>query len=51
MRKPAIEGTAVGLIGHEREVLRSTFWCSILLALGLSVLAYGQAYWLKWMIP
>ena len=47
----AVGVTTVGLIGKEGEVLRSTFWYSILLALGLSVLAFAQAYWLKWMIP
>jgi lactate permease len=47
----AVGVTTVGLIGHEGEVLRSTFWYSILLALSLSLLAFAQAYWLKWMIP
>ncbi|HVA00529.1 MAG TPA: L-lactate permease [Terriglobia bacterium] len=47
----AVGVTTVGLIGHEGEVLRSTFWYSVMLALGLSVLAFAQAYWLKWMIP
>ncbi len=47
----AVGVTTVGLIGHEGEVLRSTFWYSILMALGLSILAFAQAYWLKWMIP
>ncbi len=47
----AVGVTTVGLIGKEGEVLRSTIWYSILLALGLSVLAFAQAYWLKWMIP
>ena len=47
----AVGVTTVGLVGHEGEVLRTTFWYSILLALGLSVLAFAQAYWLKWMIP
>jgi lactate permease len=47
----AVGVTTVGLVGHEGEVLRTTFWHSILLALGISVLAFAQAYWLKWMIP
>lgn len=47
----AVGVTTVGLTGHEGEVLRSTFWHSILLALGLSALAFAQAYVLKWMIP
>jgi len=47
----AVGVTTVGLVGHEGEVLRTTFWHSILLAAGLSVLAFAQAYWLKWMTP
>ncbi len=47
----AVGVTTVGLVGQEGEVLRSTFWHSILLALGLSVLAFAQAYFLPWMIP
>ena len=43
--------TTVGLTGQEGDVLRTTFWHSIVLALGLSLLAFAQAYWLKWMIP
>ncbi len=47
----AVGVTTVGLVGQEGEVLRSTFWHSLILALGLSTLAFAQAYWLKWMIP
>ena len=47
----AVGVTTVGLVGHEGESLRATFWHSILLAAGLSVLAFAQAYWLKWMTP
>ncbi len=47
----AVGVTTVGLIGQEGQVLRSTFWHSIVLAGGLSVLAFAQAYWLKWMVP
>jgi lactate permease len=47
----AVGVTTVGLIGQEGDVLRSTFWHSILLALGLSLLAFAQAYGLKWMVP
>ena len=43
--------TTVGLIGREGEVLRSTFWHSILLASLLSFLALMQAHSLSWMIP
>jgi L-lactate permease len=41
----------VGLVGQEGEVVRSTFWHSILLAAGLSALAFAQAYGLQWMVP
>ncbi len=47
----AVGVTTVGLVGQEGNVLRTTFWHSIVLAAGLSVLAFAQAYWLKWMIP
>lgn len=43
--------TTVGLIGREGEVLRTTFWHSIVFASLLSVLALMQAHWLSWMIP
>jgi lactate permease len=47
----AVGVTTVGLIGQEGHVLRTTFWHSIVLASGLSVLAFVQAYWVKWMVP
>jgi lactate permease len=47
----AVGVTTVGLVGQEGNVLRTTFWHSLVLAAGLSVLAFAQAYWLKWMIP
>ncbi len=47
----AVGVTTVGLVGHEGEVLRSTFFHSLLLALLLSLIAFAQAYWLTWMIP
>jgi lactate permease len=47
----AVGVTTVGLIGKEGDVVRSTFWHSIVLALFLSLLALAQAYWLRWMIP
>jgi L-lactate transport len=43
--------TTVGLIGREGEVLRTTFWHSLLLASLLSALALMQAHSLSWMIP
>lgn len=47
----AVGVTTVGLVGKEGDVLRGTFWHSILFAAGLSVLAFAQAYWLKSMTP
>ena len=47
----AVGVTTVGLIGQEGEILRRTFWHSVLLPLGLSALAFTQAYWLKGMVP
>ena len=47
----AVGVTTVGLIGHEGEVVRSTFWHSIVLATFLSLLAFAQAYALQWMVP
>jgi len=47
----AVGVTTVGLIGQEGEILRRTFWHSLLLPLGLSVLAFAQAYWLQGMVP
>ena len=47
----AVGVTTVGLIGHEGEILRRTFWHSLLLPLALSALVFAQAYWLKGMVP
>ncbi|MGH9327886.1 MAG: L-lactate permease [Terriglobia bacterium] len=47
----AIGVTTVGLVGKEGEVLRTTFWHSILLAALLSALALAQAHGLSWMVP
>ncbi|MGH9403269.1 MAG: L-lactate permease [Terriglobia bacterium] len=47
----AVGVTTVGMVGEEGNVLRTTFWHSILFALALSLLAFAQAYWLKWMVP
>lgn len=43
--------TTVGLIGREGDVLRTTFWHSIMLAGLLSALALAQAHVLGWMVP
>jgi len=47
----AVGVSTVGLAGQEGHVLRSTLWHSVLLAACLSLLAFAQAYWLKWMVP
>lgn len=47
----AVGVTTVGLVGREGDVLRDTFWHSILFATMLSILAFAQAHWLHWMIP
>ncbi|MDE3181092.1 MAG: L-lactate permease [Acidobacteriota bacterium] len=47
----AVGVTTVDMVGQEGDVLRSTFWHSILFAVGISLLALAQAYWLKWMVP
>jgi lactate permease len=47
----AVGVTTVGLIGQEGEILRRTFWHSLLLPLGLSALTFAQAYWLQGMVP
>jgi len=47
----AVGVTTVGLIGQEGEILRRTFWHSVLLPLALSALVFAQAYWLKGMVP
>jgi L-lactate transport len=47
----AVGVTTVGMVGEEGNVLRTTFWHSILFALALSLLALAQAYWLKGMVP
>lgn len=43
--------STVGLIGHEGEVLRSTFWHSVIFATFIGLLACAQAYVVPWMIP
>ncbi len=47
----AIGVTTVGLIGEEGQILRATFWHSILLAAILGLIALAQAYWFTGMIP
>jgi L-lactate permease len=43
--------TTVGLIGHEGEVLRSTFWHSVAFATFIGLIACAQAYVVPWMVP
>jgi lactate permease len=47
----AVGVTTVGLVGHEGDVVRSTFGHSVVLVLVVSLIAFAQAYWLGWMIP
>ena len=47
----AIGVSTVGLVGHEGDVLRSTFWHSIVFATFIGVVAWLQAFVVPWMIP
>ena len=47
----AVGVTTVGLSGKEGEILRAIFWHSIAFAAVLSLLAFAQAYVLRWMVP
>ena len=47
----AVGVTTVGLAGAEGQVLRSTFWHSVLFAALIGALALVQAYLATWMIP
>jgi lactate permease len=47
----AVGVTTVGLAGAEGQVLRSTFWHSVLFAALIGALALVQAYVATWMIP
>jgi glycolate permease len=47
----AIGVSTVGLVGREGEVLRSTFWHSIVFAAFIGVIAWVQAYVLPGMVP
>lgn len=47
----AVGVTTVGLVGHEGDILRSTFWHSVLLAAFIGILAYAQAYWVPSIVP
>jgi len=47
----AVGVTTVGLAGAEGQVLRSTFWHSVLFAALIGALAFVQAHLATWMIP
>jgi len=47
----AIGVSTVGLVGREGEVLRSTFWHSIVFAAFIGCIAWAQAYLVPWMMP
>jgi lactate permease len=47
----AIGVSTVGLVGREGEVLRSTFWHSVLFATFIGGVALVQAYLLPWTVP
>ncbi len=47
----AIGVSTVGLVGKEGEVLRSTFWHSVLFATFIGGVALVQAYLLQWTVP
>jgi lactate permease len=47
----AIGVSTVGLVGREGEVLRSTFWHSVVFAAFIGVIAWAQAYLVPWMVP
>jgi lactate permease len=47
----AVGVSTVGLVGHEGDVLRSTFWHSIVFATFIGVIAWVQAYLLPSMVP
>jgi lactate permease len=47
----AVGVTTVGLAGAEGQVLRSTFWHSIVFAALIGALAFVQAYLATWMVP
>jgi L-lactate transport len=47
----AIGVTTVGLAGDEGGIMRRIFWHSMVFAAALSLLAFAQAYVLRWMVP
>jgi lactate permease len=47
----AVGVTTVGLTGKEGEILHEIFWHSVAFAAVLSLLAFAQAYVLRWMVP
>jgi L-lactate permease len=47
----AVGVTTVGLAGNEGGIVREVFWHSVVFATVLSLLAFAQAYVLRWMVP
>jgi L-lactate transport len=47
----AIGVSTVGLVGREGDVLRSTFWHSVLFATFIGGVALAQAYLVPWTVP
>jgi lactate permease len=47
----AVGVTTVGLVGQEGEILRETFWHSLLFVALLGALAFAQTHFLGWMVP
>jgi glycolate permease len=47
----AVGVSTVGLIGHEGDVLRSTFWHSVAFATFIGLVACAQAYLVPWLVP
>lgn len=47
----AVGVSTVGLVGHEGDVLRSTFWHSIVFATFIGVIAWVQAYLVPGVVP
>jgi lactate permease len=47
----AVGVTTVGLAGREGGILREIFWHSMAFAAVLSLLAFAQAFVLRWMVP
>jgi lactate permease len=47
----AVATAAVGLVGHEADIFRFTLKHSLILTTVIGVMAYLQAYFIKWIVP